>query len=41
MRKYLPKSFEKYPVTQILIDGTEIFVERTTSMKTQAQRIDK
>ena len=36
-RKYLPKSFEKYPTTQIIIDGTEIFVERATSMKTQAQ----
>ena len=37
VRKYLPKSFEKYPATRIIIDGTEIFVERATSMKTQAQ----
>ena len=37
MRKYLPKRFEKYPTTQTMIDGTEIFVERATSMKTQAQ----
>ena len=37
VRKYLPKSFEKYPATRTIIDGTEIFVERATSMKTQAQ----
>ena len=37
MRKYLPKRFEKYPTTRIIIDGTEIFFERATSMKTQAQ----
>ena len=37
VRKYLPKSFEKYPTTRIIIDGTEIFVERATSMKTQTQ----
>ena len=37
MRKYLPKSFDKYPTTRIIIDGTEILVERATSMKTQAQ----
>ena len=36
VRKYSPKSFEKYPTTRIIIDGTEIFVERGTSMKTQA-----
>ena len=36
VRKYSPKSFEKYPTTRIFIDGTEIFVERGTSMKTQA-----
>ena len=37
LRKYLPKSSEKYPKTGIITDGTEIFVERGTSMKTQAQ----
>ena len=37
VRKYLLKRFEKYPATRIIIDGTEIFVERATSMKTQAQ----
>ena len=36
-RKYLPKCFEKHPTTRIITDGTEIFVERATSMKTQAQ----
>ena len=36
VRKYSPKSFEKYPTTRIIIDGTEIFIERGTSMKTQA-----
>ena len=36
VRKYSPKSFEKYPTTRIIIDGAEIFVERGTSMKTQA-----
>ena len=36
VRKYLPKSFEKYPTTKI-IDGTEIFFERATSIKTQAK----
>ena len=36
VRKYLPKIFEKYPTTRIIIDGTEIFVERATSVKTQA-----
>ena len=37
VRKYLPKSFEKYPTTQIIIDGTETFVKRATSMKMQVQ----
>ena len=37
LRKYLPKSFEKYQTTRIIIDGTETFVERATSMKTQGQ----
>ena len=37
VRKYLPKSFENYPTTRIIIDGTEIFVERATYMKTQTQ----
>ena len=37
LRKYLPKSSEKYPKTGIITDETEIFVERGTSMKTQAQ----
>ena len=37
VRKYLPKSFEKYLTTRIIMDGTEIFVERATSMKTRGQ----
>ena len=37
VRKYLPKSFEKYSTTRIIIDETEIFIERATSVKTQAQ----
>ena len=37
VRKYLPKRFQKYSPTRIIIDGTEIFVERGTSMKTHAQ----
>ena len=36
VRKYLPKSFEKYPATLIIIDVTQICVERNTSMKAQA-----
>ena len=36
-RQYLPKSFEKYPTTQIIIGGNKIFVERAISMKTEAQ----
>ena len=31
MRKYLPDSLEKYPITRIIIDGTEIFVAQTWS----------
>ena len=34
LRKYLPKGSEKYPKTGIITDGTEIFLERGTSMKT-------
>ena len=37
VKKYLPKSFEKYPTTRIIIDGTQISVERATSIKAQAQ----
>ena len=37
MRQYLPRSFEKYPTTRVIIDATEIVVERANSMKTQAQ----
>ena len=37
LMRRLPKSIEKYPTARIIIDGTEIFVERATSMKTQAQ----
>ena len=37
VRKYFPKRFEKYPITRIIIDETVIFVERATSIKTQAQ----
>ena len=37
VRKYLPRSYEKYPITWIIIDGTEIFVKRATSMKAQTQ----
>ena len=37
VRKYLPKSFKKYPTTPIIFDGTEIFVEIFISLKTQAQ----
>ena len=37
VRWYLPQRFEKYPTTQIIIDGTDIFVERASSLKTQAQ----
>ena len=33
LREYLPKNFEKYPKKH----GTEIFLERVTSVKTQAQ----
>ena len=35
--KVFTKSFQKYPTTEIIIDGTEMFVERATSMKTQTQ----
>ena len=37
MRRYLPKSFKLYPTTRTIIDGTEIFAERATSIKTKAQ----
>ena len=37
VRKYLLKSYDKYPTTRIIVDGDEIFVERATSRKTQAQ----
>ena len=37
VKKYLPKSFKN--TTRIIIDGTKIFVERPTSMKTQAQTL--
>ena len=37
LMRRLPKSFEKYPTARIIIDGTQIFVERATSTKTQAQ----
>ena len=36
MRRYLPKSFKLYP-TRTIIDGTEIFAERATSIKAKAQ----
>ena len=36
VRKYLPKSFEKYPTTKT-IDGPEIFFERAAAIKTQAK----
>ena len=32
--KYLSKSFEKKPSIEIIVDETEIFVDRATSMKT-------
>ena len=35
--KHLPKTFEKHPTTQIIIDGTKNFVERATSVKTQTK----
>ena len=37
IRKYLAKGFEKYPTTWITIDGTDIFIERATWVKTQTQ----
>ena len=37
VKTYLSNSFEKHPATRTIIDGTEVFVERATSMKTQAQ----
>ena len=37
VRKYLLNSYDKYPTTRIIVDGDEIFVERATSRKTQAQ----
>ena len=37
VRKYLPNRSEKYLTTRIIIDETQIFVERATSIKTQAQ----
>ena len=38
VRKYLAKGFENYPTTRIIIiDGTDIFVERATTVKTQTQ----
>ena len=37
VKKYLPKSFEKYPTTRIIIDGTEIFTQCPSSMNTQSQ----
>ena len=35
--KIFAKSFEKYQTTQIIIDRTDIFVERATSVQTQTQ----
>ena len=35
--KRFAKSSEKYQTTQIIIDGTDIFVERAASAKTQTQ----
>ena len=37
VKEYLPSSFEKHPTARIIINGTEVFVERATSMKTQWQ----
>ena len=39
VRKYLPKSSEKYLTPRIIMDGTETFVERATSMKTRGQYV--
>ena len=37
VKKYLPKSFEKYTATRTIIDGTKVFAVSATSMKTQEQ----
>ena len=38
VRKYLPtKNLLKISTTRIIIDGTKIFVERATSLKTKAR----
>ena len=36
-RKYMPKQFNSYPSTLIIIDCTEIFIEIPSSMKSQSQ----
>ena len=33
----MPKQFKAYPTTRIIIDGTEIFIEVPSSMKSQSQ----
>ena len=37
IRKQMPKQFKAYPTTRIIIDGTEIFIEVPSSMKSQSQ----
>ena len=36
-RKYMPKQFNSYPSTRIIIDCTGIFIEIPSSMKSQSQ----
>ena len=37
IRKQMPKEFKNYPTTRIIIDCTELFIEKPSSLKTQSQ----
>ena len=37
IRKQMPKQFKAYPTTRVIIDGTEIFIEVPSSMKSHSQ----
>ena len=37
IRKQMPKEFHNYPTTRIVIDCTEIFTEKPSSLKSQSQ----
>ena len=36
-RRYLLKSFEKFPTTRMIIDGSEIFVEKASLVRNRHQ----